>query len=88
MTVQLMDDDPDGIGLLSPQIAGEIIGAIAHFPGHVRDPLTRPDIDGGVILQPAADGGGGKVEHFGYIVNGNIFFRDHIIRLVMACRSE
>ena len=63
------------------QVAGKIIGAIAHFLGHLGDPLAGPDIDSGMVLQSAAYRGGGEVEHPGDIINGNVFFRDHSMGL-------
>ena len=77
LAFQLMYDDPDGIGLLPAEIAGEIIGPIAHLTGHVRDAFAGLYINGGVVFQAPADSSGGEVEHFGNIVDGDVFFRVH-----------
>jgi len=77
LAFQLMYDDPDGIGLLAAEVAGEVIGPVAHLPCHIGDAFAGLYIDGGMVFQAPADGGGGEIEHFGDIVDGNVFFRVH-----------
>ena len=72
-----MYDDADGIGLLAAEVAGEVIGAIAHFFRHIGDAFAGLYIDGGMVFQTPADGGGGEVEHFGNIVDGDVALRVH-----------
>jgi hypothetical protein len=72
-----MDDDPDGIGLLPAEVAGEVIGPVAHLSCHIGDTLAGLYIDSGVVFQTPADRGGGEVEHFGNIVDGDVFFGVH-----------
>lgn len=52
-----MDDDADGVGFLHPQVAGEAIGAVAHFLRGVHDAFPGLNIDGGMVFQATADGG-------------------------------
>ena len=58
LAFKLVDDDADGVGLLHPEVAGEAVGAVAHFFGGVHDPLPCFAIDGGVVFQAPADSGG------------------------------
>lgn len=78
LAFQLMDDDPDSIGLLSSKVTRKGIGAIAHFPGHIENTFACFNIDGGMVFESPADGGGGEVQFFGDIINGDLFLGCHI----------
>ena len=77
LAFKLVDDDADGVGLLHPEVAGEAVGAVAHFPGGVHDALPCFTIDSGMVLQAPADCGGRKAEDLCDIVDGDVFFSRH-----------
>lgn len=77
LAFQLMDNNPDGVGLLHAEVAGEAVGAVPHFFSSVHDTLAGFDIDGGMIFQSPADCGGREAEYPGQVVNRDIFFSRH-----------
>ena len=50
LAFELVYDDPDGMGFLHAQVAGEAVGAIAHLLCGVHDALAGLDIDGRMIF--------------------------------------
>ena len=58
LAFQLMDNNPDGVGLLHAEVTGKAIGAVPHFFSGVHDPFARLDINSGMIFQSPADCGG------------------------------
>jgi len=58
LAFKLVDDDADGVGLLHPEVAGEAVGAVAHFFSGVHDALPRFTIDSRVVFESPADCGG------------------------------
>ena len=77
LAFEFMDNDPDGVGLLHPEVAGKAVGAVPHFFGGVHDPFARLDIDGGMIFESPADCGGREAEYPGQIINRDILFSRH-----------
>src|SRR5258708_8116674 len=59
LAIQFMYDDADRIGLLFSEVAGKIVGAIAHFFGHIGDPFAGSYVDGRMVFQAPAYSGRG-----------------------------
>src|SRR5690606_37491901 len=70
----------DGIGALSPEVAGKCVMAIPHIAGGLLDPFARLLAQAGMIFQPPADGGRRKVQGPCDVVYGN-FLSAHFNRV-------
>lgn len=84
-SVQILADCMSDIASAAPELpflgsqaAGEVIRPVAHFPGGSDDLFPRGLIDGRIILQRPADGGGGDIENAGNVVNVDV--------LMVRCR--
>ncbi len=50
LAFKFVDNDADGVGFLHSEVAGEAVGAVAHFPGCVHDAFARFTIDSGMVF--------------------------------------